>query len=55
MDDFDTIQGFRTVTPVLIYGWLRNDAQRLLRYRRCVLLFVKDNGKISMSHGPQID
>ena len=32
---------FRTVTPVKIHQWLRNDVQRLKYVRRCALLFFK--------------
>ena len=40
---------FRTVTPVLIYQWLSNDAQSLKQHRRGALLIVIR--QISRSHG----
>ena len=42
---------FRTVTPVWIYQWLRNDAQSLKWVRRGALLFFKVIHQISRSHG----
>ena len=42
---------FRTVTPVRIHQWLRNDAQNLKWHRRGALLFFKVICQISRSHG----
>ena len=42
---------FRTVTPVWIRQWLRNDAQSLNWHRRGALLFFKAIRQISRSHG----
>ena len=42
---------FRTVTPVLIHIWCRNDAQSLMLLRRGALLFFKVIRQISRSHG----
>ena len=41
----------RTVTPVCIYIWQWNDAQRLMWQRRGALLFFKVVRQISRSHG----
>ena len=41
---------FRTVTPVWIHIWQRNDAQSLLLLRRGALLFFKLIRQISRSH-----
>ena len=43
---------FRTVTPVWIHRWLRNNTQRLTRHRRCVLLFFDVICQITRSQGP---
>ena len=45
------IGGFRTVTPVWIHQWLRNDTQRLKLHKRGSLLFFKIIRQISRSHG----
>ena len=42
---------FRTVTPVWIHIWWRNDAYSLMLLRRGALLFFKVIRKISRSHG----
>ena len=42
---------FRTVTPVWIHIWWRNDAYSLMLLRRGALLFFKVIHKISRSHG----
>ena len=42
---------FRTVTPVWIHQWLRNDAQSLKWHSRGVLLFSIVIRQISRSHG----
>ena len=42
---------FRTVTPVWIHIWWRNDAYSLMLVRRGALLFFKVIHKISRSHG----
>ena len=42
---------FRTVTPVWIHTWQRNDAQSLLLLRRGAILFLKVVRQISRSHG----
>ena len=42
---------FRTVTPVWIHQWLRNDAQSLKYHGRGALLFLKVIRHISRSHG----
>ena len=42
---------FRTVTPVWIHIWWRNDAYSLMLLRRDALLFFKVIHKISRSHG----
>ena len=42
---------FRTVTPVWIYIWWWNDAQRLMLLWRGALLFCKIIRQISRSHG----
>ena len=41
---------FRTVTPVWIHQWLRNDAQSLKQHWRGTLLFFKVIRQISRSH-----
>ena len=41
---------FRTITPVSIHWWLRNDAQSLKEHRRGALLFFKVIHLISRSH-----
>ena len=46
---------FRTVTPVWIHRWLRNDAQSLKWCRRGVLLFFKVICQVSRSHGRKIN
>ena len=45
---------FRTVTPVWIHQWLRNDTQSLKWHRRGALLFLKVIRQISRSHGAKI-
>ena len=45
---------FRTVTPVWIHPWLWNDAQSLMLYRRCILLFSKVIHQISRSYRTKI-
>ena len=45
---------FRTVTPVWIHGWLRNNAQSLKYQRTGALLFFKVIRQISRSHGTKI-
>ena len=42
---------FRTVTPVWIHIWWRNDAYSLMLLRRGALLFIKVICQISRSHG----
>ena len=42
---------FRTVTPVWIHIWWRNDAYSLIVLRRGALLFLKVIRQISRSHG----
>ena len=42
---------FRTVTPVWIHIWWRNDAYSLMLLRRGALLFFKVIRQISRSHG----
>ena len=42
---------FRTVTPVWIHQWLRNDTQSLKYHGRGALLFLKVIRHISRSHG----
>ena len=42
---------FRTVTPVWIHIWWRNDAYSLMFLRRGALLFFKVISHISRSHG----
>ena len=42
---------FRTVTPVWIHIWWRNDAYSLIMLRRGALLFFKVIRQISRSHG----
>ena len=42
---------FRTVTPVWIHMWWRNDKYRLMLLRRGSLLFFKAIRQISRSHG----
>ena len=42
---------FRTVTPVWIHQWLRNDAQSLKWHIRGALLFFKAIRQIPRSHG----
>ena len=42
---------FRSVTPLWIHWWLRNDAQSLKQRRRGVLLFFKFIRQMSRSHG----
>ena len=49
--DFDQIGRFRTVTPVWIHHWLRNDTQSLKQHRRGALLIFKVIHQISGSHG----
>ena len=49
--DFAQFGRFRTVTPVWIHQWLRNDAQSLHCHRRGALLFFKVNRQIPRSHG----
>ena len=44
---------FRTVTPVWIHQWLRNDAQSSKYHKRGALLFFKVIYQISRSHGIQ--
>ena len=44
------IGSFRTVTPVWIYRWLRNDAQSFKYVRRGSLLFFKVIWQIARSH-----
>ena len=48
-----TIDCFRTVTPVWIHRWLRNDAQSLKWHRRGALLFFKVICQISRLQGPK--
>ena len=43
------IRRFRTVTPVWIHQWLRNDAQSLKQHRRGTLLFFKVIRQIARS------
>ena len=45
------IERFRAVTPDWIHPWLGNDAQSLMWYRRCALLFFKVFHQISRSRG----
>ena len=45
------LNSFRTVTPVWIHIWWRNDAYSLMLLRRGALLFFKVIHKISRSHG----
>ena len=45
------IKHFRTVTPVWIHQWLRNDAKSFKSHRRGVLLFFRVIHQISRSHG----
>ena len=42
---------FRTVSPVWIHQWLRNDAQSLKLHGRGALLFFKVIRQIARSHG----
>ena len=42
---------FRTVIPVWIHQWLRNDIQSLKWHKRGALLFFKVISQISRSHG----
>ena len=46
------IKRFRTVTPVWIHRWLRNNAQRFKWHRRGALLFFEVICQISRPHGP---
>ena len=48
---FTRIGRFRTVTPVWIHGWLWNDAQSLMWYRRGALLSFNVIHQISRSQG----
>ena len=48
---FTQIRRFRTVTPVWIHQWLRNDAQSLKWHGRGALLFLKVIRQILRSHG----
>ena len=48
------IKRFRTVTSVWIHRWVWNDAQSLMFYRRCALLFSKVIHLISRSHDKKI-
>ena len=48
--DFDPNWAFVTVTQVWLQGWLRNDAQSLMWYRRGALLFSKVIHQIPKSH-----
>ena len=45
IDDLTRIERFRTVTPVWIHRWLRNDAQRLMGHRRGALYFPRSSVK----------
>ena len=45
------IRHFRTVTPVWIHQWLRNEAKSLKLHRRGALLFFGVIHQISRSHG----
>ena len=45
---------FRTVTPVWINKWLRNDVQSLTQHRKSDLLFYKVICQISRSHGTKV-
>ena len=49
------IRRFRTVTPVCIHQWLRNDTKSLKQHRRGALLFFGVIHQISRSHGLKID
>ena len=49
------IERFRTLTPVLIHRWLRNNAQCLEWHKRGALLFSDVNHQISSLHGRKID
>ena len=44
------IKRFRTVTPVWIHQWLRNDVQSLKWHKRGALIFFKVICQISRSH-----
>ena len=45
------IKRFRTVTPVWSHAWLWNDAQSIMWYRRCALLFFNVIRRILRSRG----
>ena len=51
LSNLTQIGRFRTVTPVSIHQWLRNDAQSLKQQRRDALLIFKVIHQISRSHG----
>ena len=44
------VSSFRTMTPVEIHRWVRNDAQTLQWHRRGALMFLKVIRQISKSH-----
>ena len=53
--DLTQIGRFWTVTPVWIHGWIWNDTQSLMLYRRRALLFFGVIHQISRSHERKID